>query len=307
MMYYKKSILLFFGFYCCLLSNTIRSQTLETVNDDELLELCRSESQVLVLFTLKDCKKCKLYEDTLTQVREELVDSLNAWVVKVEGSNLVHIYNPKKEPSLIMFRHGVPLLIPEQEAVNDELLIDMLLNNRDPIVKELNDNNFEHLTQASTGATTGDWFIKFYSSDSIECQRLQARWETVGAKLKNRVNVARVNRYIEGSRTARRFGINQSPTFILLRRGVMYKFTSSDFTIESFLKFVEEDFKFTVKIQVPEPKSTFDDFVHMCFDVLRENPLIWKLSLTMFSVILMCLVALRKTSKSNEKSKKKVY
>ncbi len=24
----------------------------------------------------------------------------------------------------------------------------------------LNDENFEHLTQASTGATTGDWFIK---------------------------------------------------------------------------------------------------------------------------------------------------
>lgn len=46
------------------------------------------------------------------------------------------------------------------EAVNDELLIDMLLNNRDPIVKELGDNNFEHLTQASTGGTTGDWFIK---------------------------------------------------------------------------------------------------------------------------------------------------
>lgn len=78
-----------------------------------------------------------------------------------------------------MFRHGIPLLVPESgnykilmyyeiilhlfyilDAVNDEFLIDMLLNNRDPIVKELNDNSFEHLTQASTGATTGDWFIK---------------------------------------------------------------------------------------------------------------------------------------------------
>lgn len=124
-----------------------------------------------------------------------------------------------------------------------------------------------------------------YSSDSIECQRLQARWETVGAKLKNRVNVARINRHIGGSMTARRFSINQSPTFILyvllfftflfkmfwisksilrltlfvifrLRRGVMYKYTSSDFTVESFLKFVEEDYKLTVKIPVPEPKST---------------------------------------------------
>lgn len=61
----------------------------------------------------KDCEKCKKYEQTLIQVREELVDSLNAWVVKVEGSNLVHIYDPTKEPTLVMFRHGVPLLVPE--------------------------------------------------------------------------------------------------------------------------------------------------------------------------------------------------
>jgi len=62
---------------------------------------------------LKECEKCKKYEETLTQIREELVDSLNAWVVKVEGSNLVHIYNPAKEPTLVMFRHGIPLLVPE--------------------------------------------------------------------------------------------------------------------------------------------------------------------------------------------------
>lgn len=305
-MHFKRAVIILSVVFCCSLTNTAEtSLSLEKVSDDELLDMCRSENQVVVLFTQKDCVKCKSYEDALIQVREELVDTLNAWVVKVEGSNLVHIYNPNKEPTLVMFRHGIPLLIPEPEAVNDELLIDMLLNNRDPVVKELNDNNFEHLTQASTGATTGDWFIKFYSSDSIECQRLQARWETVGAKLKNRVNVARINRHVGGPMTARRFAINQSPTFLLLRRGVLYKYASSDFTIESFLKFVDEDYKLTVKIQVPEPKSAFDDFVHMCFDVLRENPLVWKLSLTVLSVILLCLATLRKTSKSNEKSKKK--
>ena len=29
-------------------------------------------------------------------------------------------------------------------------------------VIELNDANFEHLTQASTGATTGDWLVLLY-------------------------------------------------------------------------------------------------------------------------------------------------
>jgi len=43
---------------------------------------------------------------------------------------------------------------------------------------------------------------------------------------------------------------------IRLRRGIMYTYTSTDYTIESFLKFIEEDYKFTVKGQVPQPKST---------------------------------------------------
>lgn len=30
------------------------------------------------------------------------------------------------------------------------------------LVRVLDDSSFEHLTQASTGATTGDWFIKLY-------------------------------------------------------------------------------------------------------------------------------------------------
>lgn len=71
-----------------------------------------------LILALKDCDKCKLYEENLLQIREELVDALSAWVVKVDGSNLVHIYDPTKEPALIMFRHGVPLLVPELGMVH---------------------------------------------------------------------------------------------------------------------------------------------------------------------------------------------
>jgi hypothetical protein len=38
------------------------------------------------------------------------VDTLNAWVVKAFNSQLVRLYNPNKEPALVFFRHGVPLL-----------------------------------------------------------------------------------------------------------------------------------------------------------------------------------------------------
>jgi hypothetical protein len=32
--------------------------------------------------------------------------------------------------------------------------------NKQSYVRELDDNSFEHETQAATGATTGDWFIQ---------------------------------------------------------------------------------------------------------------------------------------------------
>lgn len=42
----------------------------------------------------------------------------------------------------------------------------------------------------------------------------------------------------------------------------------------------------------------------MCFDVIRENPLVWKLGLTVLSVIILCLAALKKTPKPKKKSTK---
>jgi hypothetical protein len=43
--------------------------------------------------------------------------------------------------------------------VNDELILHTFTENKEPTVRELSDDNFEHLTQASSGATTGDWFV----------------------------------------------------------------------------------------------------------------------------------------------------
>lgn len=54
-----------------------------------------------------------------------------------------------------------------------------------------------------------------YSSNSVDCQRLSAVWEAVGAALKNRANVARINKDTVGADTAKRFKINKAPEFVL--------------------------------------------------------------------------------------------
>jgi len=81
------------------------------------------------------------------------VDSLDASVVKVVSSPLVKLYSPTLEPAVVFFRHGVPMLY--HGPANEDELLSKLNRCPEPAVKALNDETFEHLTQASTGATTG--------------------------------------------------------------------------------------------------------------------------------------------------------
>lgn len=90
-------------------------------------------------------------------IADDLKETLNAPLIKAYNSQLVRLYNPTKEPSLVFFRHGVPLLY--DGPIEGDAIYQKFDENKMPIVKELSDENFEHLTQASTGATTGDWFV----------------------------------------------------------------------------------------------------------------------------------------------------
>ncbi|XP_046390833.1 thioredoxin domain-containing protein [Ischnura elegans] len=288
--------------YC----NSVYSSSLEAVSDDELTNLIRGEKYVIVLFTKKDCDACDNLENELIGLREELVDSLNAWVVKAVNSPLVRLYDPSKEPALVFFRHGVPLLY--DGPANEDEILRTLGENKEPVVKELYDDNFEHLTQVATGATTGDWFVMFYSNDCVECQRLQARWEAVGARLKTRLNVARVDKQNRGGATARRFNVRQTPTFILFRLGNMYRYNLPKYDVSSLASFAVDWYKNARTERVPVPKSPFDDFVQMIADFLMDNPLVWQGGLAGFSMLILVLALskfLKKPTKKKSSSAKK--
>lgn len=59
------------------------------------------------------CSDCDELEAQLSSIREDLVDSLNAWVVKAVASqlktNFTATNNPAK-PLVVYFRHGIPML-----------------------------------------------------------------------------------------------------------------------------------------------------------------------------------------------------
>ena len=60
--------------------------------------------------------------------------------------------------------------------------------------KELGDHNFEHDTQATSGSTTGDWFVNFCDRTKPECKELEPKWHELAASLYGRVTCAIVDK-----------------------------------------------------------------------------------------------------------------
>ena len=205
------------------------------------------------------------------KLREELESTFDGKVLKLESSQLQRIYDYHKHDSALLFlRKGVGLLYPADDPDNPDNIFDFFNEARDPIVKELDDSNFEHLTQASTGSTTGDWLIQFYDSQCVDCNRLSATWETVGAKLKRRMNVARVNRGTKGILTAKRFKVEQAPEFIFLRGGKYYRYNLKKYDDESFVGFATSWYSRVAAEKVAPLASPFENLVDLVVDKLKS-------------------------------------
>lgn len=99
----------------------------------------------------KDCIDCK-YEQALVALQQEVEDAFDGKILKLENSHMQRIYDYNKhESALVFLRKGVPLLYPPGAKDSADDIFDFFSDNREPVVKELDDSNFEHLTQASTG------------------------------------------------------------------------------------------------------------------------------------------------------------
>lgn len=281
--------------------------SIERVDDSDLIHMLTGEGDVVALFTKENCAKCVAYEEMLANVQEELKQTLGVSVVQTYDSNLIHIYDPSREPALLYFRRGIPILY--HGDVNAEEIVHFFSDNREPAVKELSDENFEHLTQASTGATTGDWFIFFNSAECVLCQRLYAVWESVAGKLKRKINVARVNALAAGVSTAKRFKVQETPAFIFLRQGKLYRYTLKEYTAKSFIDFAEVGYSKNTHPEIVPPLSSLMDEISVKQILEYVNsygilPLAF-VGGSIFIILILILKSILKSSQSRRKQKNK--
>ena len=119
----------------------------------------------------------------------------------------------------------------------------------------LDEKTFEHLTQAATGATTGDWLVKFYAPWCGHCKALEPVWEQTATELLGSVNVAKVD-CTANRALSMRFNIRGIPTLMLFSKGRMYYFKEPR-SVETLSEFARGGFKLHEGEKVPPPLSSY--------------------------------------------------
>lgn len=132
-------------------------------------------------------------------------------------------------------------------------------------VHYLDESNFERLTQAATGATTGPWLVSFCNAVDYECKRLKRSMPKVATALLEdaeekgtiAVNVAMVD-VDESPWLAKRFGLQHVPSVLFFRHGVMYYFQQPSFSVEKLVRFAQSGFARSGRSQVPPEPHVAD-------------------------------------------------
>jgi len=283
---------------------------IKTIKSEEAEKFINDKSFVLALFCRSSAtKKCQDFETEISNVKEDLIEVMDGGVdiLKLVDSSLLteYIVDPISEVLLIFFRNGVPVLY--DGPAQDEYLIDSLVRFKERGIQELTDSSFEHLTQAATGATTGDWFVLFSSSKCRLCKRMTAALETVACNNRGRSNVARVDIETTGLKTGERFEINisEKPVLILFRLGRMYRYGLEKYDTESLSSFVTGFYKNYPAEAIPLPRTPFDELVSLCVEYLKIYPYLFLPGVGMlFGLLLLLFYTLSKEEKKEEEDKK---
>ncbi|KAF8796393.1 uncharacterized protein LOC129981176 [Argiope bruennichi] len=280
-------------YFCIFGTGIILSE--ETVDEvKEFNKILAEEDGIVVLFTQPccACTDCVEAEVLTGGMSQQLEDHLGLTVVRIKDPKLKARYGIKKVPALAYIRNNKTALY-DGEFEYDTLYL-WLQENRQPSTVDLDDTSFEHLTQAATGATTGDWLVIFHNG--VCCKKRELiHLENVGIKLRNKVNVASVNTD-KAPETADRFKITTCPEIIFFRHQKMYHFTLPEVNVKTLRNFAEGFYKNSKVERVPQPLSAFDKYVERTRDFFSADSyrLIISLYVIFISIAILTIIVVLK-------------
>jgi thiol-disulfide isomerase/thioredoxin len=170
----------------------------------------------------------------------------------------------------------------------------------------LNDDSFEHQTQASTGATTGSWLIMMGTATGCSaCATLKPMFEELGQDEElydNSIVLGNVD-VNESPSTAMRFGIQTIPSLLYLHKKKLYRFpVDVERSVESMKEFVLQHYEKSPAEDIPPPPAAVDQFLDV-WKKLQESGLLFYAFLAMAAMLIGTIGVLIATLFASSKGK----
>ena len=152
-------------------------------------------------------------------------------------------------------------------------------DNARSFLRDLNEDNFEHLTQASSGATTGDWLVAF-GADTASWKSdvaIRTALDTVAAEYKHQLSVAFVDiaanpKLADRLKVAKPSSVGSEAPMTLryfrLEKMYYYELNKRDFA--SLRTFVTGGYRHVKSEKVPTEPTPFDLLVENVVMKLKQ-------------------------------------
>jgi uncharacterized membrane protein len=163
-------------------------------------------------------------------------------------------------------------------------------------IVQLTDEIFEHQTQASSGATTGSWFIMISSPACSSCAELKEAFEPLDgdSELYEQGIVLGQMDASSSTDTLARFDIFKLPTLMYIHKGSVYRFPLSEheYRNTAVLKsFLLSDYKRVEAEPIPAPLTIWTRMEAAFDDVMRiASGSGGMFGVAMFGVAIGCLL-----------------
>ncbi|KAH8877526.1 Thioredoxin domain-containing protein [Schistosoma japonicum] len=246
------------------LSSELKTVTLQDLLNVNLSEYTEGSEAALLFIIPENCSDCHVHSKLLNDIASDVMYSgdifhLNdiyiPWINLLSAPAILFLNNERKIPYLGPL-HRTHLVNAMHQFITGVQSA------------RLDDANFEHDTQASTGSTTGNWLVIF---DDITADTLQM-YDGLSLTLRAKhVNIGVLDPKIS-TRTAKRFNMsiplqttqnNPRISAILLKQSVMYQYSKNLYRMdyEKILQFALTDYTDHIKGLIPRPRMIFDEVV----------------------------------------------
>jgi len=278
------------GFDPNAVSHISKSKLLSTIE--------KGDEKLLIFFYTKfeDCPQCKedmpLFQEAAGYLDQLEDDQIKSYKLAVKLPE----YGVNTFPQLVFFDGKTPFKYDKSKYEPDDI-VDWIEESKETPTADLNDETFEHLTQASSGSTTGDWLILFANSKRPECMKqILPDMMTVASRLRRRKNIATLCTK-SNPVTSKRFGLDPdthcakilfikktevpmkhargSLTSYSFHRTDLYTYEKESTRAEDLLKFVMKDFNDQEPQIVPKPydagNAELKSSIHELSDILMHH------------------------------------